>query len=51
MSKRIQITGFVTVEDDEFDPDHPTLMIAEAYEVFIDSPLGEVEDLTFQVAP
>ncbi len=37
MSKRIKVTGYIYIEDDEYDPGPLGPLTAEAYEEYVDT--------------
>ena len=47
MTHRIKVTGYLDIEDDEFDPDHPMGLTSEAYDDYCEQ--FSLDDLTFEV--
>lgn len=50
MSKRIQVTGFFEIEDDEYDPGRSGPLTQDAFEEAQDITLGTLDDVNFEVA-
>lgn len=48
--KRIKVTGFIEVADEEFDPGPSGPLTEAAYEEWINTPLQCVDDVEFELA-